>query len=573
MSIINNISVNDNIINDDIDDNLSILSSASTYNNISMSKQNYIYDFDKNEKELKENNGKFITEYQYKIANDIYNKFNENNECVLVLAVAETQMGKTGIMQAVTREFVINDNIEPSNMYIITGLSSVEWKNQTMNRFVKDIKDNIFHSNTLKKLEKKLLNNQNILIIIDEVHIASNIKNRIGDIFKSNGLLNINNLIERQIKILQISATPDLLLTDLYKWEDNNYKLSIIKSPENYIGFTKLLDNNQIKNYNKLIDINNVIEIKNLIIEKYEEPKYHLIRVNTQKLENDKIEANINKVFSSELFLIKNYCIDNKGNKLEKDEDLNETYLNYKPEKHFIIILKEKVRCSYTINKNHIGILYERCAKNQKETTIIQGFAGRACGYYDNSNKDIIVFTNIKLIEDYIIKINESHNKILYENNNKIKKTINNPDIIYNQNYISSSISNKNDNTIKKFNIIPISLSPDELKLLTNDILKNEVFIDKEFYKILKKNNLYDFYNNYNNSKNDKITTTFKITFRPINHNKILDAIQNKTYLDYSNLYASTSPQVKSINKNKKVIISVLNKSRNQLYLIHYDLL
>ena len=104
MSIINNISVNDNIIINDIDDNLSILSSASTYNNISMSKQNYIYDFDKNEKELKENNGKFITEYQYKIANDIYNKFNQNNECVLVLAVAETQMGKTGIMQAVTRD-------------------------------------------------------------------------------------------------------------------------------------------------------------------------------------------------------------------------------------------------------------------------------------------------------------------------------------------------------------------------------------------------------------------------------------------------------------------------------------
>ena len=50
MSIINNISVNDNIIINDIDDNLSILSSASTYNNISMSKQNYIYDFDKNEK-------------------------------------------------------------------------------------------------------------------------------------------------------------------------------------------------------------------------------------------------------------------------------------------------------------------------------------------------------------------------------------------------------------------------------------------------------------------------------------------------------------------------------------------
>lgn len=570
MSIINNNIIYDNDIDDnDIDDNSSVLSSASTYNNISRSKQNYIYNFDENERKLKENNGKFITEYQYKIANDIYNKFYENKECVLVLGVAETQMGKTGIMQAVTREFVINDNIEPSNIYIITGLSSVEWKNQTMNRFVEDIKENIFHSNTLKKLETKLLNNENILIIIDEVHIASNIKNRIGDIFKSNGLLNINNLIERKIKILQISATPDLILSDLYKWEDNNYKLSIIKSPNNYIGIKTLLDNNQIREYKKLIDINNVIEIKKLINEKYKEPKYHLIRVNTPKLENDKINDNINKVFPSDLFLIKNYCIDNEGNKLEKDEDLNETYLNYKPEKHFIIILKEKVRCSYTINKNHIGILYERCATNQKETTIIQGFAGRACGYYDNSNKDIIVFTNIKLINDYIIKINEAHTKILYENNNKVKKTINNPDIIYNQNY-TSSISSKNDNINKKFNIITISLTPDELNLLTIGVNSIEVFIDKEFNKILKKNNLFEFYNNY---KNNKITTTFKLTFKSKNHNKILDTIENKTYFDYSHLYSHTSSQVKTINKIKKVIITVLNKSRNQLYLIHYDLL
>ena len=142
MSIVDN-----NIIDDDIDDNLSILSSASTFNNLSRSKQNYIYNFDEKERLLKENNGTFISEYQYKIANDIYNKFYENKDCVLVLGVSETQMGKTGIMQATTREFVINDKIEPTNIYIITGLSSVEWKNQTTYRFVDDIKDNIFQYN------------------------------------------------------------------------------------------------------------------------------------------------------------------------------------------------------------------------------------------------------------------------------------------------------------------------------------------------------------------------------------------------------------------------------------------
>lgn len=550
---------------DDIDDdNSSILSSISTFSNLSLINQLYIQEFDNNEKKLKENNGKFITDYQYKIANDIYNIFNKNKECVLGLAIAETQMGKTGIMQAITKEFIINNLVESSNIFIITGLSSTEWKNQTQNRFVGNIKDNIFHSNTLPKFEKKLLeNDRNILIIIDEIHIASKLNNRLGNIFKSVGLLNITNLIERNIKIVQVSATPDLILTELYDWQENNYQLFIIKSPDNYIGIKKLLDNNQIREYKSLTDINNVIEIKNLILKNYKEPKYHLIRINTD-IQKIKIEENIKKVFDKDKYNIKYYCIDNNGDKLYKDYDLNNNFLNHKPNKHYIIILKEKARCSYTINKNYIGILYDRKAKDQEETTIIQGFAGRACGYYDNSNKDIIVFTNISIINEYIIKIDEAHKKELYKTNKKIKKTINNVDTIYNNKLISDN-DNNNGNNInnKKFNIITIYLEETELQLLITNVNDKEVFIDKEFDKILIKNKLYDFFKNYKDCN-------FKLTFKPKPHNKILDAINNKTYINYTDLYASTSSQIKLINKHKKGITTIINKSRNELYLIHF---
>ena len=83
------------------------------------------------------------------------------------------------------------------------------------------------------------------------------------------------------------------------------------------------------------------------------------------------IIKNINDVFNNETFDIKYFCV-NKTEQLSVDDDLNDIYLNRKPRKHTIIILKEKVRCSYTINKEYVGILYERKASYDfNEMTII----------------------------------------------------------------------------------------------------------------------------------------------------------------------------------------------------------
>lgn len=52
----------------DIDDNSSILSSISTSKKIITNRDIYLYNFDKNEEELKKNGGKIITEFQYNAA-------------------------------------------------------------------------------------------------------------------------------------------------------------------------------------------------------------------------------------------------------------------------------------------------------------------------------------------------------------------------------------------------------------------------------------------------------------------------------------------------------------------------
>ena len=394
----------------------------------------YLHKFDENEKKLKEKEGKFITPFQFEKAKEIYDNFNYDKK-ILSLVVAETQMGKTGIMQALTYEFVKNGNIEPTNILILTGLSSCEWVKQTRERFIDMIRPNIFHRNSIEKFREILEKQNDLLIFFDEVHIANELKNEIGKTFLSCGLLNINNLIERNIKIIQISATPDIALSELYEWDETNYNVSIIKSPDNYIGIQKLLDNNQIFEYKSLLDINNVKEIRQIIEIKYGNNfKYHLLRVQTNAIDNELTMNNIKAVFDDDkeknLFLIRNYYIDEET---DSSEDLNDIYLDYKPNKHTIIIIKEKIRCSYTINKTHIGILYERKAETvfQNETTIIQGFLGRACGYYDNSNRNIIIYTNLNIVHNYLLKIKNEHEKELYKIK-KNKKIINDKDINYN---------------------------------------------------------------------------------------------------------------------------------------------
>lgn len=529
----------------------------------------YLYNFEENEKRLKETDGKFITDYQFEKAKEIYKDFYDidSDKKILSLIVAETQMGKTGIIQALTYEFVKNDNINPLNIFILTGLSSCEWVKQTKERFIDIIRPNIFHRNTIGKFAESLKILKDMIIFLDEVHIATELKNEIGRTFLNCGLLNIDNLIERNIKIIQISATPDIALSELYKWDETNYNVSIIKSPDNYIGIQKLLDNNQIFEYKSLTDINNVKEIKQTIQIKYGNNfKYHLLRVHTNVCDSYITMNNINNVFDDDdKFLVRNYFLDEET---DSSEDLNDLYLDNKPNKHTIIIIKEKIRCSYTINKIYIGILYERKAETiQNETTIIQGFLGRACGYYDNSNRNIIIYTNLDKVAAYILKIKMEHEKILYKIKNN-KKNINNKEINYNiKNYISDE-KTKIQTQTKTYNIKVIDDIPDIKKNLLKGLHHTkEVYNKEELHIILKSKDYYEEFIQYDKQNIHKLTYNSKMN----GYTKLKEAIKNKTYMDYTDLYAPKSSQIKSIQEKSKSIIVIVNSMQNEIYLLYYN--
>jgi hypothetical protein len=78
--------------------------------------------------------------------------------------------------------------------------------------------------------------------------------------------------------------------------------------------------------------------------------------------------------------------------------DINSVLIN-PPTAHTFIFIKEKLRCAVTLEKQHLGILYERFTKSPDDAVIIQGLLGRATGY--DNNGEMYVFTNIDSILKY----------------------------------------------------------------------------------------------------------------------------------------------------------------------------
>ena len=83
---------------------------------------------------------------QEMIAGKVVTEFT-NRKIINIMVVAKTQSGKTGSMLATIKKYLEDTNnlIPIENIYIITGLSSCEWKKQTKDRAPESIQARVYH--------------------------------------------------------------------------------------------------------------------------------------------------------------------------------------------------------------------------------------------------------------------------------------------------------------------------------------------------------------------------------------------------------------------------------------------
>ena len=214
----------------------------------------------------------------------------QNRKLINIMVVALTQSGKTAAMSAIIRSYLKNPkNLIPiENIYIITGLSSIDWVSQTKERMPNSIENRVYHRD---KLTNDFVNDinekKNVLVIIDEIQIAAKENQTLFKIFQKSGFYDKHNLLKNDIKIIEFSATPDGTIYDLMEWGDNSKKIKMVPG-DNYKSCFDLLDEDRIFQYKDLCCYNrdddsvntelankHITEIKNEI-DKFYIPTYHI---------------------------------------------------------------------------------------------------------------------------------------------------------------------------------------------------------------------------------------------------------------------------------------------------------
>jgi len=207
-----------------------------------------------NELEILKLTGKsVIYENQEIIASKVVTTF-KNRKIINIMVLAKTQSGKTGSMCATIKQYLEDtSNLIPiENIYIITGLSSCEWKEQTKARMPESIQNRVFHRCELPTtFVDEIKDKQNILVIMDEIQVAAKKGQTIYNTFSNAGLLNKSKLYENDIKILEYTATPDGTLYDLMKWGDASTKF-LADVGDGYVGSYDLLQQGRVKQFKDL---------------------------------------------------------------------------------------------------------------------------------------------------------------------------------------------------------------------------------------------------------------------------------------------------------------------------------
>lgn len=179
---------------------------------------------------------------QIRFGKDIAHAFS-NPKIRSILAVAMTQSGKTGSMLSVI------EHVSHDHMFLITGLSSVEWMNQTKSRFPEKYRDHIFHRNQLPTFVKLVKDLTNVLIIIDENQVAFKKDQTIHKSFVEAG---ITDLHARNIRIVHFTATP----SNTEDFVQHEFSQVVLMKPDaSYVSAFQLLKEGRILDYKDLCGI------------------------------------------------------------------------------------------------------------------------------------------------------------------------------------------------------------------------------------------------------------------------------------------------------------------------------
>ena len=327
---------------------------------------------------------------------------------VWVHLAAPMQSGKTGVMVTLSRLVMQHHSllhVDPRRMFVFTGMSDNDWRSQTKSRFPTHMRPNIYHRSGIKRICESLRklrgegNLRNVLLFIDESHIATNKDNTPRMIYDT--LIELcprDQWAENNIRIVTVSATDPAKVITIRQEDGFPSRVVRLDTTEHYQSIETLVRDGRMRPISGNAHTESAIKLMRPVIAGYDSPRYHIIRAQHGKA--SQTEAALATAFPAAAFVP--YDSNSRGSARDEADsaelvDIN-TLLVTPPTRHTFIIIKNAFYAAKTLEDQYVGLLYDRQTDN--DAAILQGLAGRACGY--GKRRDTVVFTVESAIERYL---------------------------------------------------------------------------------------------------------------------------------------------------------------------------
>lgn len=366
----------------------------------------------------------YIYENQKLDANIIVNEFYTNNYRAISIS-KKTKVGMDGLMIEIIKLMTTHPDddfiIDIKNVRILTGMSNVSWQHELEKRCPEKFRSCVFHHGQIQKSD--LCNLKNALIIIDEIDSGSEVGQVLDRTLKNTGLLNLDNMINNNIRFIFASATNIKQLYDLYRWGKKYHMWYKMTIPSSYIGHIDFLNSGVLKESYSLCEEEKAEEwIKEDIINYYgSEYRIHLVRVTeTKSNSRDVIEKVCDK------YRIR-YHIHTSSERISKNEldKIFEEPLT----RHCVIMIKGFYRRADFIPnqwKLKIGAVHELYTVTVDDNVQMQGLIGRMSGYWreyvERGHKIGPYRMATKSVENYEKIFNDPFGKNSFQSSNFNKK-------------------------------------------------------------------------------------------------------------------------------------------------------
>ena len=353
-------------------------------------------------------------------AREAVKRFVDDPNLRILSGMKKVKVGASGFIYRFNQYVVSEPSlwVDPANCFVVTGMSNKQWEVDMKKDAQEAIRDNIYHHGKLKKIEKKMKQMRNGVVVIDEIDTASKEWQLLHKILEPR--MDLEDMRRRNNRFLFVSATMLSELKELIHWEGGVHGHMKLSIGANYIGHADFETRGIIRDSFPMNTLEDAERWVREDIAPYgTDYRVHIVRVRNKKMVEALKQACRNHRIE--------YLDHNSTDRLT-EEQLNELYMETSRTRHVVLMVKGLLRRADLIPnewKMRVGAVHELYVNSRKVSydVQIQGLVGRMCGYwkdaFDMGHRAGPFRCNTDAIRAYEAKYVDPESNVMYKTNTK----------------------------------------------------------------------------------------------------------------------------------------------------------